>query len=76
MKETHRILTELEITGDLKKLVMVGFCNPSVFRNLEIYRYVDSRMKTGLNKEGAVLAAEVQFKLCRKTVYNVLRFFK
>ncbi|MDF3076129.1 MAG: hypothetical protein K0S09_18 [Sphingobacteriaceae bacterium] len=75
-KTAHTILTELESNGDLKVLVANGFCFPSVIRNLELYRYVDARIKTGTPKMKAVLDAEVEFKMCERAVYNVLNSFK
>lgn len=77
MKRTaNEILTDIEDKGELKTLVVNGFLSPCIIRNLTVWRYVDVRLKTGVNKERAVLEAQVDFKICRKTVFNILKTFK
>lgn len=76
MSETHKFLTRLEESGDLKSVIKTGYCAPIVLRDLELYRHVDALMKTGTPKMKAVLDAETKFNVCEKTVYNVLKIFK
>jgi len=64
------------MSGDLKELIKTGCCNILICRDLELYRYVDARIQTGSKKMEAVLDAEIQFKVCEKTVYNILNTFK
>lgn len=66
----------MEQSGDLKKAVKFGLCSVCVFNHLEIYRFVDARMKTGSKRKQAVQDAEIQFKVCRATVFNILKDFK
>lgn len=75
-RKPHEILTELELTGDLKVLVQGGFCSPCVVRNMEIYRFIDARVKTGSKVSKTVLDAETTFGVCRQTVFNAWRCFK
>ena len=70
------LASTLEQEGKLIQLVKAGFCDPCILRNLELYRYVDARIRTGSTKMQAVMEAEVTFKVCEKTVYNILRTFK
>lgn len=41
--------------------------------HLEIYRFIDMRQKTGTKKKDAIIEAEVSFKVCRATVFNIIR---
>lgn len=70
------LISKLEADGTLKELVQSGYCNPSIFRNLEIYRHLDALLKTGSSKTDAVLQVEVSFKMCKASVYNVIKSFK
>lgn len=76
MSEKHKFITGLEKSGDLKKAVKFGLCSVCVLNHLEIYRFVDARMKTGSKKNKAVQDAEIQFKVCRATVFNILKSFE
>ena len=70
------LASSLEQDGKLIQMVKAGFCDPCILTNLEMYRYVDARIKTGSTKMQAVMDAEVAFKVCEKTVYNRLKYFK
>ena len=59
----HSILTELEQNGKLKQLVKSGYCPVMIFRNLELTRYVDARVKTGASKTQAITDASIQFRI-------------
>jgi Fe-S cluster biogenesis protein NfuA len=76
MRKPHIILSELQKNGDLEILVKSGICSTCVLRNIEVYYYVDSQLKTGVKKTKAVLNTETQFNICRQTVYNILNTFK
>lgn len=66
-------LCNLESTGELKSLVRSGIMPVKIGTHLEIYRLVDARVKTGTKKMEAIIEASVKFKVCEKTVFNILR---
>lgn len=67
------ILTDLELKGSLMKLVNSGVCSPFVLRNMEVYRFIDSRVRTGTKKTAAVKEAEGHFKICANAIFVILR---
>lgn len=72
----YLLISRLEADGTLLELVKGGFCNPCLIRNLEVYRRVDALIKTGSTRMDAVVDVELSFKVCEKTVYNIIRSFK
>jgi len=76
LRRSHEILTELESKGELKVLVNAGVLSPCVLSKLTLFRYVDARIKTGSKSGEAILDAEIQFKVCKATVYNAIKYFK
>lgn len=78
MTETkiYETLSDLEQSGKLKILIRAGFCSPCILRNLEMYRFIDARVRTGTKVDAAVLESEVAFNLCRRQVYRIIKSFK
>lgn len=74
--KVHKILTELESRGELKDLVRSGYCAPCVVHNLNIYRFVNSRIETGSTKTKAVSEAAVCFECTERKIWRVLKSFK
>lgn len=72
---TYKLIAELEKNGKLKELIVCGVCSPLVLRDLTVYRYIDARIRTGDNKMQAVVAAEVAFKVCNRTIFKILKKF-
>lgn len=75
-RTSNEILTELDKCGELKTLVKDGHLSPCIIRNLDVWRYVDVRLKTGSKVKQAVLEAEIDFSICRRTVFRILKTFK
>ena len=73
---TYEILNRLDASGELKYLVRNGLMPVKIGTHLEIYRFVDMRMKTGSKKTSAVNEASVKLNVCRATVFNILKAFK
>lgn len=69
-------LNRLDSTGELKQLVNAGLMPVKICTHLEVYRFVDMRVKTGSRITEAVNEASVCMKLCRKTVFNIIRGLK
>ena len=76
MSKVHKLLTRLEESGDLKDLVISGFCAPVVIRDLNIFRYVDARTVTGDGQSRAVRDAAKAFRCCESSVWKTLKKFK
>lgn len=75
-KTAHQLLTNLEESGDLKVLVKGGFCQPSIFRDLNIYRSVNAQVQTGSKRGDAIMCTAVNFKLTMRHVQKILSNFK
>lgn len=70
---TYDILTGLESSGGLRRLVAAGIMPVKIGTHLEIYRLVDMRVKTGSLKSKAVVEAAEVFHMCERSVYRVIR---
>lgn len=75
-KTAHKILTDLEESGDLKKLIRAGFCQPCILRDLNIFRSVDAHVQTGSKITKAVYCVAMDFKLSERHVRNIVKTFK
>jgi hypothetical protein len=70
-------LLQLKNSGVLKHLVLNGLMSPKIFMYLEIYLWVDARVKTsGKSLNTIITDAEVVFGVCRRTVWNALKAVK
>jgi hypothetical protein len=71
------ILLELKNEGKLKKLVDAGLMSPKVYYYLEIYLWIDARMRaTGKNISTIATEAEVSFGVCRTTIWTAIKIIK
>ena len=70
----YQTLLQLKNEGTLKQLVQSGLMSAKVFQYLEIYLWIDARIKTS-NKSlnSLVTDAEVAFNVSRATVWRSLR---
>lgn len=73
MRTTYETLNELESRGELKNLVYCGVLSINIINQLEVYRFIDARIKTGSKKTDAINEATVKMKVCRTTVFKILR---
>lgn len=70
-------LLSLKNNGTLKQLVLSGLMSPKVFMYLEIYLWIDARIKTGTKSlSGLVSDAEIVFDVSSATVWRSLRIAK
>jgi hypothetical protein len=70
-------LLKLKNEGILKDLVETGLMSPKVYTYLEIYMWIDARMKaTGKNISTVAAEAEVSFKLGRTTIWTAIKVIK
>lgn len=72
----YEILNRLDSTGELKQLVNAGLMPVKICNHLEVYRFVDMRIKTGSKVTEAVNEASVCMNLCRTTIFSIIRGFK
>jgi len=73
---SYEILNRLDNSGELKYLIRNGFMPVKIGTHLEIYRFVDMRVKTGSKKTEAVNEACAKLNVCRATVFNILKALK
>jgi hypothetical protein len=69
-------LNNLDSTGELKSLVNAGLMPVKICYHLEVFRFVDMRIKTGSKVSEAVNEASVSMKMCRSSVFKVIKSFK
>lgn len=69
----YKTLCNLESTGELTNLVRSGLMPVKIGTHLEIYRMVDMRIKTGTKKTDAIMEASVNFKVCERTVFRIIK---
>jgi hypothetical protein len=69
-------LNKLDSTGELKSLVNAGLMPVKICYHLEVYRFVDMRIKTGSKVNAAVTEASVSMKMCRASIFKIMRGFK
>lgn len=63
--------------GIMSALYKAGFIGVKAFKYRDIYLWVDTQMKVrGVNKNQAVLEAEIKFNVSEQTVWNALKSFK
>lgn len=72
----YETLNRLDSTGELKQLVNAGLMPVKICNYLEVYRFVDMRVKTGSKITEAVTEATVCMNLCRTTVFSIIRGLK
>lgn len=71
------ILRELDRDGTLKAFVNGGFISTKVYMYMEIYMWIDAKMKTtGKNISTIVTDAEIAFNVSRQTVWTVIKVMK
>ncbi len=71
------LLIQLKNNGTLKHMVRNGLMSPKVFMYLEIYMYIDARVKvTGKSVNSLVLDAEMAFEVSRATVWRSIKIIK
>jgi len=71
------LLIQLKNNGTLKHMVRNGLMSPKVLQYLEIYMYVDARAKATKQSLNAIITdAEVQFGVCRRTIWNAIKAVK
>ena len=69
-----KTLLELKEKGELKKMVEAGLMSAKVYMYLEIYLWIDARVKTtGKNITTVALDAEEEFSVKRTTVWTAIR---
>jgi len=70
-------LLQLRDNGTLNHLVQIGLLSPKVLTYLEIYLWIDARLKTS-NKSLNTLVLEAQdtFNVSRATIWRSLKFAK
>jgi hypothetical protein len=72
----YEIISDLEKDGKLRQLVVSGFMPVKIFTHLEVYRFIDMRIKTGSKKMEAVAEASISFNVCESSVFKIIRCFK
>ena len=72
----YETLNNLDKTGELKCLIHSGLMPVKIGTYLEIYRFVDSRIKTGGKMTDAVNEASVKLKMCRSSVFKIIQTLK
>ncbi len=73
MRTNYEILNDLDKSGDLKRLTRGGLIGIKIGMYLDIYRYYDARVKSGVPVTRAAETTAENMKVCRQTVFNVLR---
>lgn len=73
---SYEILNRLDDSGELKYLVRNGLMPVKIGTHLEIYRFVDAMVQTGVPKTKAVNEASDKMNVCRTTVFKILRTLK
>jgi hypothetical protein len=70
-------LLKLKDDGTLNDLVETGLMSPKIYTYLEIYMWIDARMKaTGKNISTVAAEAEVSFRVGRTTIWTAIRCIK
>ena len=67
------LIRRLKALSLLGPCVRYGLISPQVYRNLEIQDRVNSLMRSGMNKNGAVVQVGAEKNLDRANVYRILR---
>lgn len=67
------LIRRLKSLSLLSPCVRYGLISPQVYRNLEIQDRVSSLMRSGMNKNGAVVQVAAEKNLDRANVYRILR---
>ncbi|OCX52665.1 hypothetical protein BEL04_14560 [Mucilaginibacter sp. PPCGB 2223] len=71
------LLIQLKNNGTLNHMVRNGLMSPKVFMYLEIYMYIDARVKAGgKSVNSVVLDAEIAFEVSRATVWRSIKIIK
>ena len=71
------LLIQLKNNGTLNHMVRNGLMSPKVLMYLEIYMYIDARVKaTGKNVANLVQDAEIAFEVSRATVWRSIKIIK
>lgn len=72
LKQANQLFND----GTFAELFKAGFLTDKVFLYRDIYLWVNAQMTArNIKKEQAVIAAEVQFGVCRATVFNAMKKF-
>ncbi len=70
-------LLQLKQNGTLKHLVLNGLMSHKVFLYLEIYMWIDARLKTSTQSIKTVVNdAEITFQISRATVWRAIKVIK
>lgn len=71
-------LLALQKDGTLKYLVNAGLMSGTVYFYIEVYMWIDARMKCNedMNLTGAVKTCASQFKLSERTIWRVVKAMK
>ncbi|WP_448702744.1 hypothetical protein ACFGVR_10360 [Mucilaginibacter sp. AW1-3] len=71
------LLIQLKNNGTLNHMVRNGLMSSKVLMYLEIYMYIDARVKTtGKNVATLVQEAEIAFQVSRATVWRSVKIIK
>lgn len=70
------LIENLESQGLLKLCVVHGLISPQIYRDKEIYLFINKELKRGVKMKVTLLNAEDKFRICRATIYNSLKRVK
>lgn len=66
-------LLELNKNGVLKELVQAGIISPSILSHVEIYLFVDAKIKSGSKIMEAKYYASDKFNVSLSTIYRAIK---
>ena len=67
------VIKELHDRQVLKPLVKAGLFPYKLMTYVEVYYFVDSRMKLGVHKNAAVIEAACEFNISERSVYRAIK---
>jgi len=69
------LVNKAEEMGLLKPMIQGGLLPCKILRDREMYYYVDAQRKSGVKMKDIISDVEDNFRVCRATIYNVVKMF-